>query len=121
MANSNNEFIENLKKWVVYDNAIKKTSLQQSKLKEHKDHYETRIITTIQNNNMENIKLNIDNSRIVFKENNTNQPLTNKFLEEIFLEYFKSERESKNLMNFIKRKRENNKKTSFALKRIHNK
>ena len=56
-----------------------------------------------------------------YKENNVNQPLTNKFLEEIFLEYFKNDRETKILMEFIKRKRVNNKKTTFTLKRSLNK
>ena len=121
MSDPNKEFIENIKKWVIYDNAIKKTSLQQTKLKEHKEHFENKIINTIQNNNMENIKLNIDNSKVFYKENNVNQPLTNKFLEEIFLEYFKNDRETKILMEFIKRKRENNKKTTFTLKRSLNK
>jgi hypothetical protein len=115
------EFIAYMKKWVLYDNALKKLNLQQKKLKENKELFENELLVLIKQNSLENLTLNIDNSKISLNSSSTNPSLTYKFLEESFNEYFNDHVESKNLTNFIKRKRENNKKTNYSLKRITNK
>ena len=115
------EFIAYMKKWVLYDNALKKLNLQQKKLKENKELFENELLVLIKQNSLENLTLNIDNSKISLNSSSTNPSLTYKFLEESFNEYFNDHVESKNLTNFIKRKRKYNKKTNYSLKRITNK
>lgn len=115
------EFIAYMKKWVAYDNALKKINLQQKKLKENKELFENELLILIKQNRLENLTLNIDNSKISLNSSSTNPSLTYKFLEETFNEYFNDEVESKKLSNFIKRKRESNKKTNYSLKRVANK
>lgn len=115
------EFVSYIKKWLAYDNALKKLSIQQKKLKENKDLYENEIISLIQNNRLQDIKLNLSDSKITYNTNFTSQPISNKFLEETLNEYFRDEYESKKLLQFIKRKRDNNKKQNSSLKRTFNK
>ena len=104
------EFVAYIKKWILYDNALKKLNLQQKKLKENKELFENELLVLIKQNRLENLTLNVDNSKISLNTSSTNPSLTYKFLEETFNEYFKDELESKKLSDFIKRKRENNKK-----------
>lgn len=115
------EFVSYIKKWVSYDNALKKLNLQQKKIKEHKDLYENELITLINRNRLQDIKLNLSDSKITYNTSFTSQPISNKFLEETLNEYFKDEYESKKLLDYIKRKRENNKKQNSSLKRTFNK
>ena len=133
------EFVSYIKKWLAYDNALKKLSIQQKKLggsgrprrwrrcrgqlhpQENKDLYENEIISLIQSNRLQDIKLNLSDSKITYNTNFTSQPISNKFLEETLNEYFRDEYESKKLLQFIKRKRENNKKQNSSLKRTFNK
>ena len=115
------EFVAYIKKWILYDNALKKLNLQQKKLKENKELFENELLILIKQNRLENLTLNVDNSKISLNTSSTNPSLTYKFLEETFNEYFKDELESKKLSDFIKRKRENNKKINFSLKRVNNK
>ena len=68
-----------------------------------------------------NIKLNVDNSKITLNTTYISPSLSYKFLEETLLEYFNDEIKTTEICEFIKRRRENNKKTNTSLKRIRNK
>lgn len=119
MSNINEEFKSFLKNWVIYDNTIKKYNQHIKKLKDQKDILENELLFIIKKNNLEHLKVNIDNSKIICNNTSSLPSLSYKFLEESLNEYLQNKEESKNICSFIKKKRESNKKKSISLKRVY--
>ena len=73
----------------------------------------------IKQNNLQNIKINISDSKIVYNTTNTSPSLSYKFLEETLTEYLNDDEQSERICEFIKLKRESKKKVNHSLKRTN--
>ena len=112
------EFKQYLKQWIIYDNAIKKYNSHTKSLKDQKDTVEKELLFMIRQNNLQNIKINISDSKIIYNTTNTTPSLSYKFLEETLTEYLNDKEESVKICEFVKMKRETKKKINHSLKRI---
>ena len=106
-------------KWVKYDDKIKEYNDKCKVVREEKDKIGINIMSLVDSSleNSEMPKYSIDslNTRVVCQTTNNYEGLTNKFLAECFREYFDSEEKAKELLLFLKNKRQVNKK--MVLKR----
>ena len=108
-----------IKNWIILDNNIKELSNKIQDNREKKNYYNNLIIEYAKNNNLDNIKIKINNGYIKLINNNISESLTYKFLENCLNKYFNSNNsKTKEIINFIKKKR--NIKCITELKRIYN-
>jgi hypothetical protein len=113
---------ESIKKWVVLDNQHKKLNSQISKLRDEKNELTQTIINyyTLKNANYPNI--NISDGKLSFIEQKIANPLSLKFLEQCFEEFFEnydSNSIKQELIEYIKSKRTHNINTN--IRRVYNK
>ena len=110
-------FIEDIQKWVSYNNKITGENEKIKKLKDEKNKITNNITLYMKKNNMEDTTINIGNGlKIKYMETNTQTTLTFKFLEECLNQYFNNnEEETKKLISFIKNKREIKTETNLKL------
>tara|TARA_B110000902_G_scaffold222376_1_gene258509 strand:+ start:1252 stop:1617 length:366 start_codon:yes stop_codon:yes gene_type:complete len=101
-------------KWVKYDDKIKEYNDKCKLLKDEKDKISQVILNSIDpelnKNELPKYSIEAMNARLSCQETNNYEGLTNKFLCECFREYFDSEEKSKELLLFIKNKRQVTKK-----------
>lgn len=101
-------------KWVKYDDKIKEYNDKCKLLKDEKDKISQVILDSIDpgltKNELPKYSIEAMNTRLLCQETNNYEGLTNKFLCECFREYFDSEEKSKELLLFIKNKRQITKK-----------
>ncbi len=110
-------FVEDIKKWVEYDNKIEAYNSKIKSLKEEKLSLSNRITLHMETNQMNNTIINITGGKIKLVEQSVAAPLTYKFLEEKLNQYFNDNSKTKDIIEFIKQNR-NVKKNSF-LKRFN--
>ena len=105
--------------WVMYDDKIREYSDKNKLLKVEKDKLGTSIMEgleideTLNNSDMPQFKIESLNTRVMCHQSNSYEGITNKLLSECFCEYFNSEEKAKDLLLFIKNKRQVNKKISL--------
>jgi len=113
---------ESIKKWVVLDNQHKKLNSQITKLRDEKNDITKDIITYYDSKNAKYPNINISDGKLNFIEQKQTSPLSLKFLEQCFEEFFKtfdSESIKEKLMEFVKSKRTYNITTN--IRRVYNK
>ena len=112
---------EKIVKWVQYDDKIREYNDKNKLLKDEKDKLGVSIMQGLEidetrnNKEMPQFKIESLNTRVLCHQSNNYEGLTNKFLAECFREYFDSEEKAKELLLFLKNKRQVNKK--MVLKR----
>ena len=106
----------NIIQWIQYDDKIKKYNEKTKKLREERDSIYNQMIESI-NLDKELPIYNITNlnTSLTFQKNKTYENYTNKFYEECFTEFLKSEEKAKELLEFMKNKRKV--ETKITLKR----
>jgi hypothetical protein len=114
---------DNIKKWVVLDNLHKKLNSQISKVRDEKNDLTKNIITYYDLKNTKYPNINISDGKLSFVEQKIANPLSLKFLEQCFEEFFENYDSNSNsikeeLMQFIKSKRTHNINTN--IKRVYN-
>ena len=106
-------------RWVKYDDKIKEYTDKCKLVKEEKDKIGIKIMSQVdphlEKSELPQYSIEALNARIVCHQTNNYEGLTNKFLCECFREYFDSEEKAKDLLLYIKNKREI--KTKMVLKR----
>lgn len=113
---------ESIKKWVVLDNQQKKLNSQIIKLRDEKNDLTKDIITYYDSKNAKYPNINISDGKLSFIEQKQTNPLSLKFLEQCFDEFFKTfdlESIKEKLMEFVKSKRTHNITTN--IRRVYNK
>ena len=101
-----------------YENNIKLINNKLKAVKDSKNNVEDTILRLLTTNNLTNKKIKINNSYVACQYNYQNPGLSYKFLESTLSEYLNDEDESKKICDFIKSKRDNNKKKKIGLKQI---
>ena len=110
---------EKIVQWVKYDDKIREYNDKNKLLRDEKDKLGVSIMEGLEidetknNKEMPQFKIESLNTRVLCHQSNNYEGLTNKFLGECFREYFNSEEKSKELLLFIKSKRQVNKKISL--------
>lgn len=112
-------FVEDIKKWVEYDNKIDAYNSKIKSLKDEKISLSNKITIHMENNQMNNTIINITGGKIKLVEQSVSVPLTYKFLEENLNQYFNDSSKTKDIIDFLKQNR-NVKKNKF-LKRYTDK
>ena len=108
----NPDFVEDVKKWVDYDNRIEGYNSKIKSLKEEKLILSNKISSHMENNQMANTVINISDGKLKLVEQNISAPLTYKFLEENLTKYFNGDsQKTKDIVDFLKQNRQVKKNT----------
>ena len=103
-------FEQEINEWINLDNEIKRLTEHITKLKDRKTNLHDKLVSYAKQNKTEKLK---------FVLTNTFQPLTFTYINKCLGEIIKNEDQVKQIINYIKRKREI--KVIEDIKRIYNK
>ncbi len=99
-------FENNVKKWVLLDNEIKKINDNLKTLRDQKHQLNEDITSHLNNNNMTNSQVQISDGRLKFTTVKVQQPLTFAYLEKSLSEIIKDKAQVGAILNHLKNKRE---------------
>ena len=107
-------FEEQISQWLQLDCQLKLLNEKINFLRESKNNLTQKIMNYVEEKQLTTIQLG--NNKIKFTKNNIPQPITFKYLENCLKDIIKNENQVKQIIDYIKRKREI--KTNFEIKRI---
>ena len=94
-----------VKEWVILDNNIKKITKEIIELRKQKTELNDNIFTYLKENNMTDTTINISDGKLNFGTTQSFTTLTFKFLEECLNDYFNDDNKTKEILKYIKNKR----------------
>lgn len=113
------EFLtEKIKDWVNCDNNLSKLKKESKNLRENKNSLTTEIFNYVHENNLDDSIIQISDGTLKFQQTNYSSPLTFKLLEVCLKECISNEEQVKQIIKYIKCKREI--KTNYEIKRKYN-
>lgn len=112
------DFENDVKNWVMIDNQIKQNNEKVKDLRKQRTHLSTKIFSYAEENNLENAVIEISDGKLKFQQCKQTSPLTFRFLEECLNECIQNEDQVKQIIKFIKSKREH--KYVSDIKRSYN-
>lgn len=111
------DFVEDIKKWVDYDNRIDAYNSKIKSLKDEKLTLTNKITTHMEANKMNNTIINITGGKIKLTEQSISTPLSYKFLEDSLNKYFNQDPDKVgDIIDFLKQNRSTRK--NVVLKRF---
>jgi septal ring factor EnvC (AmiA/AmiB activator) len=113
-----NNLEKTIQNWVELDNELKKLNEKSKDIRTRKNDVEDKIITYVEDNNMNNSIVNITDGKIKFCETKQTSPLTLGFLEKCLSEVIANQGQVKQIVDYIKSKRET--KMVPEIKRYYN-
>jgi len=111
-------FEQQIKEWVQIDNQLKILNEKTKSLREQKNSLNENIINYANKNNILNSQIQISDGKLKFTNTKVVTPLTFKYLEKTLGEVIRNENQVKQIMEYIKTKREI--KTISEIKRFSN-
>lgn len=113
------EFLQSkIKEWVNCDNQLNNLKSETKQLRENRNNLTSEIFHYVHENNLDNSVIEISDGTLKFQQTNYSSPLTFKFLETCLNECISNEEQVKQIIKFIKCKREI--KTNYEIKRKYN-
>lgn len=109
---------KSIQSWVELDNELKKLNDKVKEIRTRKNDVEDKIMVYVENNEMNNSVVNISDGKLKFCETKQTSPLTLGFLEKCLSEVIANQSQVKQIMNYIKSKRET--KVVPEIKRYYN-
>lgn len=109
---------KSIQSWVELDNELKKLNDKVKEIRTRKNDIEDKIMVYVENNEMNNSVVNISDGKIKFCETKQTSPLTLGFLEKCLSEVIANQGQVKQIMDYIKSKRET--KVVPEIKRYYN-
>ena len=109
---------KSIQSWVELDNELKKLNDTVKELRTRKNDVEDKIMGYVENNEMNNSVDNISDGKLKFCETKQTSPLTLGFLEKCLSEVIANQSQVKQIMDYIKSKRET--KVVPEIKRYYN-
>ena len=100
------DFTESIREWVAIDNKIKKYQEEIKKTRAIKHELTSSILANAENSNMQHATIEITDGKLKFQNTRVTAPLTFRFLEECLNECITGNDEVKQIIKFIKSKRE---------------
>ena len=113
-----NHLDKTIQNWVELDNELKKLNEKAKDIRTRKNDIEDKIMTYVEDNNMNNSVVNITDGKIKFCETKQTSPLTLGFLEKCLSEVIANQSQVKQIVDYIKSKRET--KMVPEIKRYYN-
>ena len=113
-----NHLEKKIQNWVELDNELKKINEKAKDIRTRKNDIEDKLITYVEDNNMNNSVVNITDGKIKFCETKQTSPLTLGFLEKCLSEVIANQSQVKQIVDYIKSKRET--KMVPEIKRYYN-
>ena len=113
-----NHLEKTIQNWVELDNELKKINEKAKDIRTRKNDIEDKLITYVEDNNMNNRVVNITDGKIKFCETKQTSPLTLGFLEKCLSEVIANQSQVKQIVDYIKSKRET--KMVPEIKRYYN-
>lgn len=113
-----NNLEKTIQTWVELDNEIKRINEKVKDLRSRKNDVEDKILTHVENNDMNNSFINITDGKLKFCETKQTSPITLGFLEKCLSEVIANQGQVKQIVDYIKGKREV--KTVPEIKRFYN-
>jgi hypothetical protein len=104
--------------WVELDNELKRINEKVKDIRTRRNDIEDKIMTHVENNNMNNSFINISDGKLKFCETKQTAPLTLCFLEKCLSEVIANQGQVKQIVEYIKSRRET--KTVPEIKRYYN-
>jgi predicted transcriptional regulator len=118
MSTGTNHLDKTIQNWVELDNELKKLNEKAKDVRTRKNDIEDKIMTYVEDNNMNNSVVNITDGKIKFCETKQTPPLTLGFLEKCLSEVIANQGQVKQIVDYIKSKRET--KMVPEIKRYYN-
>ena len=115
---STNNLEKTIQNWVELDNELKRINDRAKDIRTRKNDIEDKIITYVEDNNMNNSVVNITDGKIKFCETKQTSPLTLGFLEKCLSEVIANQSQVKQIVDYIKSNRET--KMVPEIKRYYN-
>lgn len=112
------QFQKNIQDWVSIDNRIKALQQEVKQYRSQKNNLTNQIFTYAETNNLENAVIQISDGKLKFQNVKSTNPLTFRFIEECLNDCISSEEQVKQIIKYIKSKREA--KYSYDIKRTYN-
>jgi predicted transcriptional regulator len=118
MSTGANHLDKTIQNWVELDNELKKLNEKAKDVRTRKNDIEDKIMTYVEDNNMNNSVVNITDGKIKFCETKQTSPITLGFLEKCLSEVIANQGQVKQIVDYIKSKRET--KMVPEIKRYYN-
>ena len=100
-----NNLEENFKNWVLLDNRQKELNEEVKSIRDKKTNITNNIFKECDEKNIKSPIIKITDGQLSFIDTKISNPISLKFLEECFKEYFTYEKDGNKLLEFIKEKR----------------
>ena len=100
------EFTDKIREWVSIDNKIKKYQEEIKKARQNRTSLANSILEDAENSNMQHAVIQITDGKLKFQNTRVTAPLTFRFLESCLNECITDEEQVKQIIKFIKSKRE---------------
>ena len=117
-STSANNLDKTIQNWVELDNELKRINERAKDIRTRKNDIEDKLMTYVEDNNMNNSVVNISDGKIKFCETKQTSPLTLGFLEKCLSEVIANQNQVKQIVDYIKSKRET--KMVPEIKRYYN-
>ena len=117
-TNKSNNLDKSIQNWVELDNELKRLNEKAKDIRTSKNDIEDKLMTYVEDNNMNNSVVNISDGKIKFCETKQTSPLTLGFLEKCLSEVIANQSQVKQIVDYIKSKRET--KMVPEIKRYYN-
>jgi hypothetical protein len=102
----NPSFSENVQKWVLIDNQLKRNHEQVSKLREYRTQLTKDIHQYIKNNHLENTSIGISDGELNLSEKRDYQPLTFTYVKTCLTTIIKDPSQVERIMVYLRENRE---------------
>ena len=100
------DFTESIREWVAIDNKIKKYQEEIRRERSVRNELTTTILGQAEESNMQHAVIEITDGRLKFQNTRVTAPLTFRFLEDCLNECINGEEQVKQIIKYIKSKRE---------------
>ena len=117
-TNTSNNLDKSIQNWVELDNELKRLNEKAKDIRTRKNDIEDKLMTYVEDNNMNKSVVNISDGKIKFCETKQTSPLTLGFLEKCLSEVIANQSQVKQIVDYIKSKRET--KMVPEIKRYYN-
>ena len=112
---SKEEFINNIKKWVALDSQLKQQTENIKRMREIKNNLTTDICTYMDDNSLQNKRIEISDGYLKYAEKKEYSPLTYSYIESCLKKIIENEEQVEYIINYLKNNRQI--KTSFDIKK----
>ena len=117
--NTREEFIDNIKKWVVADTQLKIVNEKTKKLREYKNNLTDNITKYIEDKNIKTTKIQISDGELRFYNKKEYSPLSFTYIEKCLAEIIPEQSHVEYIIEYLKENRETT--NEMDIRRVYNK